>query len=760
MSTAMVLELSEGCELVIDGESWRVERLEPYWGKVMLRSADGTGGRERQTTIAALMRHRDCWVSTRSSQRASERGRQPATWKDLTEPQQRLVELRLAHLLEAETGFRTGDRFRAGPGEPRPEYDPALVPLVTDRRRAKVAELAALREREPEHARLLGLDKVSLRSLERWAARYYRWGVMGCADDRWLRACPGHRIPEPVREAIYAVRASCLHGSRISMASRERKIHQYVREKYSEQVVIPSSETLRLAWREWFGPGGSRQRYARSAAVAEANATGEHVVVHRPGQVVALDTTPLPVLVRETVFSEPVEAHLSLALDCYTHSLVAFRITLVSEKSVDVAMLLRDVMTPLPMRADWGQDMAWPYPGIPKTVIADLAGYEVAGLPFFPIETVTTDHGSVYRSHHLVEVQRVIGANIVPSRVMRPTDKQACERAFGAIQSLLFEQLPGFRGVDVADRGADPEGDAVLTLAEIENLVATWIVSVWQNRKFGEYGPCWDPGGDHSPNTLFAAAMAQGGFSLEIPRPELYYELLPAHHVKIHTRGVKIRGLWYDGPALEGLRGMVSTRGGAHQRSWVIRSDRRDARTVFFQDDEHRWHELRWTGLPADGEVPSFNDARVSDLLREARAHGLRPKSDAELLPLLLKLLGAYVPVAQWPGQMTTQQKKHQAREVAQSDAAAADRHGGLPGQPEKPAGDQDPAPVVPLRWPDRAHQGQAAVDDERRHRRELAVPQRPAAPGALGDLMRRTSLLLIPDEQQAESGPAAEEAR
>ena len=102
-------------------------------------------------------------------------------------------------------------------------------------------------------------------------------------------------------------------------------------------------------------------------------------------------------LIRETVFSEPAGAHLTLALDCYTHSLVAFRITLVSEKSVDVAMLLRDVMTPLPMRAGWGQDMAWPYPGIPKTVIADLAGYEVAGLPFFPIETVTTDHGSVYR---------------------------------------------------------------------------------------------------------------------------------------------------------------------------------------------------------------------------------------------------------------------------------------------------------------------------------------------------------------------------
>lgn len=745
----MVLELSEGCELVIDGEPWQVERLEPYWGKVTLRSGAGAAGRrERQTTVAALMHHRDCRVSSRSSPRASGRGRQPATWKDLTRPQQQLLELRLAHLLEAETGFRSGDRFRAGPGEPRPEYDPALVPLVTSRRLAKVAELQAIREREPEHARLLGLGKVSLRTLERWAARYYRWGVMGCADERWLRPCTGHRIPEPVREAIYAVRAAFLHGSRISMASRERKIHQYVREKYGDEVAVPSSETLRLVWMEWFGPGGSRQRYARSAAAAEANMTGEHVVIHRPGQVVALDTTPLPVLVRETVFSEPVEAHLSLALDCYTHSLVAFRVTMVSEKSVDIAMLLRDVMTPLPIRADWGRDMAWPYPGIPRTVVAELAGYEVAGLPFSPVETVTTDHGSVYKNFHLIEVQRVIGANIVPSRVMRPTDKQSCERAFGAIQSLLFEQLPGFRGIDVADRGADPEGDAALTLAEVERLISTWIVQIWQNRRFGEHGPSWDPGGEHSPNTLFAAAMAQGGFALEIPRPELYYELLPAHHVKVHPRGVKIRGLWYDGPALEGLRETAAARGGAAKRSAVIRSDRRDARTVFFQDGEQQWHELRWTGLPPEGEIPSFSDARVTDLLRQARNLGLQPRSDAELLPLLLKLLGGHVPVSQWPTQMDKKEKKSRARQAAQGDQAASDRNGPAAVAASREAGD-GMADVVPLRWPEQAAQARNAVDAERRRRREAAVPRRPAPPPSLGDRLRATSMLSLPEEDE-----------
>lgn len=55
-------------------------------------------------------------------------------------------------------------------------------------------------------------------------------------------------------------------------------------------------------------------------------------------------------------------------------------------------------------------------PGIPRTLVAELAGCEVAGLPFFPIETVTTDHGSAFpvKNPHLVEVQRVIGATSCP----------------------------------------------------------------------------------------------------------------------------------------------------------------------------------------------------------------------------------------------------------------------------------------------------------------------------------------------------------
>ena len=478
VSATVGLDLSPGAILVLDGAEWAVEHAEPQLGQVRLASA---GGERRRVTFRFLMHHPSCRQSSRSAALgASGRGRQAASEGDLTPHQRELVRLRMAHLLEVETGFRSGSPLHAEPGEPQPCYDPAATTL-TQRRQAKVAELAAL---DSEQAKLLGLRQVGYRTLIRWDTRRRQLGPVGCGDDRWLRAGGGHpSVSEQVREAIHAVHQESLHRSRMSLRTKEHMVHQFVREQHGLDAVadIPSYETLRLIWREWFGPAGGRQRYVRSAALVT---TGEHVVVHRPGQVVALDTTILPVKVRETVFGDPVSVHLTLALDVYTHSLVAFRLTMVSDSAVDVAMLLRDITMPLPMRPDWGAELEWPYPGLPAAVVAEFAGHRVAGLPFFAPETITTDHGSVYRNHHLVEVQRVLGANILPARVLRPTDKQTVERAFGAIRSLLFEHLLGYSGVDVADRGADPEADAVLTIEVMEHLIATWIVSIFTDRRY------------------------------------------------------------------------------------------------------------------------------------------------------------------------------------------------------------------------------------------------------------------------------------
>ena len=69
------------------------------------------------------------------------------------------------------------------------QYDPATTTL-TERRHAKVAELAAL---DPAHAKLLGLGSVGYRTLIRWENARRRFGLVGCADDRWLRRSGGTR---------------------------------------------------------------------------------------------------------------------------------------------------------------------------------------------------------------------------------------------------------------------------------------------------------------------------------------------------------------------------------------------------------------------------------------------------------------------------------------------------------------------------------------------------------------------------------------
>lgn len=415
------------------------------------------------------------------------------------------------------------------------------------------------------------------------------------------------------------------------------------------------------------------------------------------------------------------------------------------------------MMIPLPMRPDWGKALEWAYPGVPNTVVAEFAGYEVAGLPFFPPETVTTDHGSVYRNHHLVEVKRVIKANIKPSRVLRPTDKHSVERTFGAIRSLLFALLLGYQGTDVADRGVNPEADACLTVTEMEHLIATWVVETWQNRRFSSYAPSWDPRGDHSPNSLFAAAMTQGGFALRIPPAELYYQLLPRHKLMIHgKRGVKVKNLWYDGPALDPYRGKLSHRGGKDKNKYVIHRDPRDPCFVYFQDpNTHDWHTLRWTGLPEEGEVPAFSDARVREAMRELRKRGLAPKADSELLPVLLELIGGNIPVEKWPTQLSKRQRTEHAREVAQAAAAAADRP--AKAVKKEPPTQATPVPaartgspdgkVVPLRPKERAQQVHDAVSSERRRRREAAVPDELPTPPDLSERLRSSSLLALLDD-------------
>jgi hypothetical protein len=117
---------------------------------------------------------------------------------------------------------------------------------------------------------------------------------------------------------------------------------------------------------------------------------------------------------------------------------------------------------------------------------------------------------------------------------------------------------------------------------------------------------------------------------------------------------------------------------------------------------------------------------------------------------VLLELAGAHVPVDQWPGQLTRQQRVRHAREAAQAAAAEADRPAS---PPETPAIEDAVGP----QWPARAGQAADALDAERRRRREQATTGRRAVvPPPLGDQARRASLLALPDDLGPDDAGAA----
>jgi hypothetical protein len=183
-----LVELSAGSALLLGGREWTVSSVEPQYGRVLLRS----GGEERRRSIRWLAHHPDCRPVPDDDAAAPGRPPgQPPVMEDLTGYQREVVRLRVAHLLEAETGFRSGDPLHPEPGEPRPVYDPRTT-MLGQRRRAKAAELNAL---GGEEGSLLGLGSVSERTLRRLAEEWKDRGPAGCIDGRWAPAAdraPGY----------------------------------------------------------------------------------------------------------------------------------------------------------------------------------------------------------------------------------------------------------------------------------------------------------------------------------------------------------------------------------------------------------------------------------------------------------------------------------------------------------------------------------------------------------------------------------------
>ena len=532
----------------------------------------------------------------------------------LPDEERKRVEVLEGHIREVLTGYQRGHEALALAGEPREMYEPSAVTQS---------------KRVAEKAKELGIAESSV---WRYAEKYREEGVFGLVDGRTagLRG-DFPKVDARLKRTVQVVLAGLTDDSRYTKEHVRRLVVRKLQELFpGEAVKFPSRKTFNAlldrldAGRGTFGHAKSKRERANQPKV-----TYRPLEVVRPGEAVVIDATPLDAFAIDSLNHEWVQVRLTVALDLYSGSIVAWRFTPGAEKSVDAALLLYDMLRPKAMRAGWPERVRWPYVGVPEHVIVELLseGERELGLSNIPLvnpESVWIDHGRVFLSRAFLDGCHRLGASVQFARPYTPTDKANVERLFRTIREQFVQNLPGYKGANVLDRGKDVELEAVLFIEQIEEMFAEWVAVYWQRRPHQGLELPAAPRLDISPSDMFQDGLNRAGFSYIVPDARLYLDLLPTEWRKINHYGVDVGGLRYNGDALAEYRNAPSPYRDRGEQ-WPFRRDPRDLSVLYFLDPlTNEWHEVprhkpRVEGRPFDENTLAYAKTLVMERLGSTR---------------------------------------------------------------------------------------------------------------------------------------------
>ncbi len=488
---------------------------------------------------------------------------------------------RLAHVQEVLCGFRSGSATTALPGEPKADYHPTRP--LTERYDAKAEEL-----------------NIGVATVRRWVGRFRQDGPAGLLDRRTQRSAdPLAGIDQRWLDACAAVLDEHTEASRPTRQLLLERVDARLDHLGDEEgVPRPSGRGARRAVSELSRGTNAfigSTKGKRSIANRPTGVYGR-LRATRPGEYLLLDTTRLDVFAMEPLTLRWVNLELTIALDLYSRCIAGLRLSPVSTKAVDAALILYEAIN-ADSRSLTGCGVM-PYAGVPSVVLVDadrLSGGHDKGLPAVAPETLVVDHGKIYLSEHLLAVCARLGISIQPARPLTPTDKAAVERFFRTITEQLLVALPGYKGPDVYSRGKSPEDECYFFVDELERVIREWVATVYHQRPHDGLVDPAVPGLHYSPVEMFEQGVARAG-RLRIPaRADLVYDFLPVAWRTIQHYGVEVNGLRYNGAALTPYRNRTSPFTGANAGKWPVRFDPDDVSRLYFQDPaDDAWHTLLW----------------------------------------------------------------------------------------------------------------------------------------------------------------------
>ncbi|SHM27010.1 Mu transposase C-terminal domain-containing protein [Streptomyces yunnanensis] len=183
-------------------------------------------------------------------------------------------------------------------------------------------------------------------------------------------------------------------------------------------------------------------------------------------------------------------------------------------------------------------------------------------------------------------------------------DKGIVERAFGTINALFCQHLPGYTGSDVTRRGPDTEKDACHSVAQLQDLLDEWLVHYHHRPHEGLRHPMM-PRKALTPNQMWAALVAVTGHVPVSLTGRDYLELLPVRRQAITASGIRIHHRTYDADLLAAYRGQPSPIAGRDGK-WEIHYNPHDVRQIWVRMPDGELTEIPW--IHRDHVHQPFND--------------------------------------------------------------------------------------------------------------------------------------------------------
>jgi transposase InsO family protein len=566
--TNNVIQLAVGIRLLYDGEVWQITQIE---GSAV--SLERSGSQKRLVLARVLMNSPG--LKFLGDDRGNEAAMMPIFETLNRHEYEQLLDME-GHIRELLTGFRSGEPTQALPGEPRAQY--LSTERLMSRYEAKAAELG-----------------IGQRTLRRLAGHYRTEGLVALVDGRAHQRVERFGRVDP--RWVEMAREILLEHVEESQPPRQLvidRINARVKASYGEDFPAPSHRTARRVLAEVARGqkafAGESSKAKRSIADRPTGTYGR-LRAGRPGDYIVLDTTPLDVFAMDPITLKWVGLELTVAMSVSTRCICGLRISPLSSKAVDAAMVLYETISH-GSRCHTSTGIL-PYPGIPQTVYVPGAD-DAGGLPGSAVDTVVIDHGKMYMAAHIRTLCEQLGISIQPAQVLKSTDKPMLERFFRTLRDDLLAALPGYKGPDVYSRGKNVEQKAYYFIDEMEAVIRDWIVNRYHERPHDGLALPGVPGLSISPREMWELLTEQYG-DLRVPaRPDLVYDFLPLKWRTIQHYGVELNGLRYNGDGLNDYRNASSPY--ARQKGkWPIRFDPGDATRVFFQrPDDNSWHVLAW----------------------------------------------------------------------------------------------------------------------------------------------------------------------